>query len=133
MILDLLGNFSNDQAITASAASNVVDLGSADAKVQTPFLRAEKANVFASVTTAFNNLTSLTVAIQSSTDEAFTSPVTHQSVTVARAELVVGKQFALGGLPQGVNRYVRLYYTVDGSAPSTGKVFAGFTFDKPTF
>jgi hypothetical protein len=49
--------------------------------------------------------------------------------TIALASLTVGAKFSIGAVPRGVLRYLRLAYTVTGSAPSTGKVTAGVAVD----
>lgn len=119
MIIDNELVLSDEQAITADAAStNVIDLGAAG---RAP---GEALNVFALVNEAFNNLTSLTFTVQSATDAAFSSPVAAQSVTVALANLTVGKKVDLGPLLEGTLQYVRVYYDVTGTNPTTGKVTA---------
>ena len=47
------------------------------------------------------------------------------TVTVPLADLVAGYQIPVITLPKDVKRYVRLNYTVTGTAPTTGKVTAG--------
>jgi len=47
------------------------------------------------------------------------------TVTVLAADLVAGYQSPVITLPQGCERYIRLNYTVTGTAPTTGKVTAG--------
>lgn len=119
MLLDQKNVFSNGQAITADAVStNVIDLGKDGLAPGNPL------SVIAQVTEAFNTLTSLTVQVQSSVDEAFTSPITHQSVTIALANLTLGKRVDLGSLLDGTKRYVRLNYDVTGTNPTLGKVTA---------
>lgn len=132
MIYDKQSMFSEHQAITATAAStNVIDLGADHADVVKPNEKAGEINI--QVTKDFNNLTNLKAGLQSSTDEAFTSPVTHEESTALLAALVEGYKFAaITKLPEGVNRYVRLYYTVTGTAPTTGKMHAGFVPDRQT-
>lgn len=122
MIFDNENLFSSNQAVTASAAStNIVDLG--DAEDRGPGSPIE---IEALVTEAFATLTSLTVGLQSSTDAAFTSPVTHYSTgAIAQASLTAGKRIAIPAALQDVNRYIRLYYTVSGSNATAGKVYAG--------
>lgn len=118
MIIDSLGLLSNKQAITASAAStNVIDTGTTkDIGPGNPV------QVLFQVTEAFNNLTSLALAIQTATDEAFTSPITLVNQTVLLASLAVGYKANLV-IPKGAKRYIRAYYTVTGTAPTTGKVY----------
>ena len=118
MLIDQKNVFSDGQAITADAAStNVIDLMAAG-RGPGNSLRAEVL-----VTEAFNNLTSLDVIVQSSVDEAFSSPISHQKVNVLLASLTLGKKIDLGRLLDGTKQYVRLYYDVNGTNPSTGKVF----------
>jgi hypothetical protein len=120
-ILDRLNLFSNDQAITASTAStDVVDLGSVR-----DVSAGETSTVLVLVTEAFNNLTDLTVAMQTSTTENFASPVQLTAATLPLASLTVGTRFPITTVPRGVLRYVRLYYTVTGTAPTTGRITAG--------
>jgi hypothetical protein len=38
---------------------------------------------------------------------------------------VVGAKFPITTVPGSAVRYLRLYYTVTGSAPSTGRIIAG--------
>jgi hypothetical protein len=120
-ILDRLNLFSNDQAITASTAStDVVDLGSVR-----DVSAGETSTVLVLVTEAFNNLTDPTVARQTSTTENFASPVQLTAATLPLASLTVGTRFPITTVPRGVLRYVRLYYTVTGTAPTTGRITAG--------
>jgi mRNA-degrading endonuclease toxin of MazEF toxin-antitoxin module len=120
-ILDRLNLFSNDQAITASTAStDVVDLGSVR-----DVSAGETSTVLVLVTEAFNNLTDLTVAMQTSTTENFASPVQLTAATLPLASLTVSTRFPITTVPRGVLRYVRLYYTVTGTAPTTGRITAG--------
>lgn len=130
MIFDYQNLLSNDQAITASAAStNAIDLGAEGADTPTPNMNAGFAgHIMAIVTKAFTNLTSLTVALQCDSDEEFGSATTLDSVTVALADLVAGKTLKFR-IDEGCERYVRLYYTVTGSAPDAGTILAGFTLD----
>ena len=121
-VLDRQVLFSNDQAITATAAStDVVDLGSGPRDVGA----GEPSTLLILVTTAFDNLTSLTVALQTSATEAFSVPVQLTAATLPLASLTAGVRFPITTVPGGTLRYIRLYYTVTGSAPSTGRVMAG--------
>jgi len=125
MYLDKQQMFSEDQAVTASAAStNVLDLGSADAG-------RSGLEIFARVSEAFNNLTSLGVKLQTATDAAFTTPVDIPAQeTDLLAALTLNKEIIKSKLPQGCLRYVRLYFTVTGTAPTTGKITAGLILDR---
>lgn len=129
--------FSNDQAITVSAASsNVIDLGSPDTVLGAPYPlnrdigRGVKIPLLIQVTVAFATLTSLKVAIQSSDTEAFGGQVDTvlESEAIPVAQLIAGYQFPIDSIPKGVkHRYVRLYYTVAGSNATAGQVTAGIT------
>jgi hypothetical protein len=123
-ILDRLNLFSNDQAITATAAStDIIDLGSAPRDVGA----GEPVTVLVEIVQAFDALTSLTVALQTSATENFASPVQLAATTLALSALTLGAKFSLDHLPGGTLRYIRLYYTVTGSAPTVGKVTGGVT------
>lgn len=124
MLLDDKNLVSRDQAITATAVStDVLDLGAAGRA------GGNGLDQFVHVTEAFNNLTSLAIAVQSSNDPAFGSFTTHQTVsrTLAGGQLALGQRIDLGELVEGTLRYVRFNYTVTGTTPSTGKVTGGIT------
>lgn len=122
MLIDDKNLVSRDQAITATANStDVIDLAVAARGAGNGL------DLFVHVTEAFNNLTSLAVAVQTATDSAFTTPVTHQTVsrTLASGGLAAGKKIDLGSLLEGAQRYMRFVYTVTGTAPTTGKLTGG--------
>ena len=120
MILDEQGMFSNNQAVTESSASeNILDLGDREVSFGTPV------EIFVQVTEDFDNLTSLTVAVQTSDDEEFTTSVTLIECTVLLADLTQGSVIPVKFLPKGNIGYMRLYYTVTGTAPTQGKILAG--------
>ena len=120
MLLDQKNVFSDAQAITADAVStNVIDLGKAGRGPGNPL------SIVAHILQAFNNLTSLEFQVQSCAVEGFGSGVvTHQKVSVALADLTLGKKVDLGSLPDGTLQYVRLNYDVTGTNPSTGQITA---------
>ena len=121
MLFDAKVLFSNQQAITATAAStDSVDRG--DTK---DVGAAGDVPIAIQVTESFNNLTSLKVDIQTDTVSGFGSAVTLASVTVLLADLVAGYKFPVITLPRGCKQFLRLNYTVTGTAPTTGKVTAG--------
>jgi hypothetical protein len=139
MITDSLWNFTGvtpGQAITATAVStNVVDLGALGSIPGNPSAgtavrdlgKGELIRLLCQVTVDFATLTSLIVAIQGATDEAFTSPqtiVASQAIPVA--SLVAGYKFAgLDFVPRNfIFRYIRLNFTVGGSNATAGRVFA---------
>lgn len=131
MIIDKENLFSEHQAITASAAStNSIDMGAEGAYTPTPNDKNIDMNI--QVTEDFNNLTSLKVGVQTDSDSAFGSAVTLVESTILLADLKAGYKFPLIKLPEGCSRYVRLYYTVAGAAPTTGKMHSALVFDRQT-
>lgn len=137
MIFDITTLLSNAQAITATAPStNVIDTGAAgtiygvSSAMVKDIGKGEDVYVNAQVVQAFNNLTSLQVDLQSSDDVAFGSGVTTITLgTYALATLVAGRVLNWQELPSGVKgRYLRLNYTVTGTAPTTGQITAGLVF-----
>lgn len=120
MILDEQGLFSNNQAVTADTAStNIIKLGNREIAFGTPV------EMYIQVTEAFNNLTSLTIKVQTSVTENFATAVDLAEQTILLANLTKGAVSSLKYLPTGNLGYMRLYYTVTGTAPTTGKIFAG--------
>lgn len=135
MIMDRTLLFSDQQAITATAASaNVVDLGATGTVYgsSTAIVRdighGNDVELVVTVTQSFNNLTSLTITIQTDDNAGFSSATTvWTSPAYTLAQLATGARYLLPDvLPAGVNeRYVRLNYTVAGTAPTLGKITAG--------
>lgn len=136
MIFDLTEMYSLNQAITASAAStNGWDTGATG----TPYgsgtaLRRDMGKGYElplriNVVQSFNNLTSLTIAYQVADDAAFTTNVTTviTSPAYTLAQLQTGAaHLQPDSVPVGADRrYHRLYYTVAGTAPTTGQITAG--------
>lgn len=116
MYVDVNTLFSNKQALTATAVStNVYDFispaqvgrGDPMAVVITVSTAADVAN--ADETYQFD--------IQTSTDEAFTSPSVLMSKTIAGADLTLGSRHVIF-LPTTNERYVRMNYTLGGTTPS---------------
>lgn len=141
MIMDRSELFSEKQAITATAAStNIIDLSPLGTVygASTPLIRdvgkGTDVPLFVGVVQGFNNLTSLAVAIQTDDNAAFASPTTVATYTYALADLAAGAKYMLPDtLPVGTNeRYVRLYYTVTGTAPTLGQITAGVVMDRTT-
>ncbi len=134
MILDLNAIFSNAQAITATAVStNVIDLG-VPGKV--PYgniqllrnLKGDAIPLLIQVNQTFNNLTSLTFTVQGSVDEAFTSPIALEtSPAIVLASLVAGFIYRpVVEVPRNnIYRFIRISYTVVGTAPTLGQVTSG--------
>ncbi|MHB4873666.1 Bbp16 family capsid cement protein [Klebsiella pneumoniae] len=123
MLLDQQALFSAAQAITATAAStNVIDTGS-----NKDVGKYGDIPLLIQVVEGFNNLTSLTVTVQTDDNSAFSSAADVLSMTIPLASLVLGYKPPVITLPMKMERYIRLNYTVTGTAPTTGKVTAGIT------
>lgn len=123
MITDKFLRVSEDQAITADAAStNTIDLSVArDIGEGTPLYM-----VF-TVTQAFNNLTSALLEVVISDNADLSSPQILAMQNVLLAGLTLGAQFTVVIPPQVASlgkRYLGAYYDITGTAPSTGKITA---------
>ncbi|MDB5706791.1 MAG: hypothetical protein JWN66_3907 [Sphingomonas bacterium] len=142
MIFDATTLFSNAQAVTATAAStNIVDLGStgtvfgAAAAIVRDVGKGREIAMRASVVESFNNLTSLTIGVETDDNAGFASARTvWTSPAYALADLATGAKLLLPDeLPVGTDeRYLRLKYTVAGTAPTLGKITAGVTAGNQT-
>lgn len=138
MILSQQQLFSDKQAITATAVStNVIDLGlpgtpyDAAAPLHQDVGKGNKVPVLIQVTEDFDNLTSLTITIETGSTPSLGTAVI--SETILLADLVAGKQSVLTYLPNSIDeQYLGLRYTVTGTAPSTGSVTAGITMGVQT-
>lgn len=142
MIVDNTLVLSDSQAITATArATNLIDLGAAGtpANMTNPVRRdigiGNEIPVSIRITEAFNNLTSLQFQVEVDDDPAFASP---KIVSISRpyllAELTLGKRINWPAeIPEGTDeRFLSMRYTVVGTAPTLGKVFAAITAGDPS-
>jgi hypothetical protein len=134
MIVDNTLVLSDGQAITATARStNVIDIGAtgtaagAAAALSRDIGKANEIPMIFEVTQAFNNLTSLKISLESDDNAAFSSTREIASRTYLLAELTLGAILTFPAeIPEGTNeQYLSAYYTVTGTAPTTGKIFAG--------
>ena len=140
MIYDKTTMFSDAQAITATAPStnsiNVGTTGTPQGARQLGRDLGKGADVPVAVTVGatFNNLTSLNIAVQCDGDINFGSPKTLVSRTYLLAELTAGKILPIPEvLPEGADeQYLRLLYTVTGTAPTTGNITAGVVAARQT-
>ncbi len=130
MIIDYQNLFSDDQAITTTAVStNIIDLGANASEIQANFEKG-MAKIAAQVTEAFAGGTSVQVTVQTDDNTGFSSAKTlYETAAIVTASLVQGYQFPLDGIPLGVERYIRLNYTVVGTY-TAGKIHAGIVVDK---
>ena len=141
MIISQELTLSDKQAITATAAStNVIDLGptsrwvhaSADL-VKDSGMGMPPIPLLLQITEVFNNLTNLKISIEVDDNSGFSSAKEVLSQTVLLAGLTAGTRLNIEYIPKGTNeRYLRLFYTVTGTAPTTGKVTAAITAGIPS-
>ena len=121
MIIDDFNVFSDNVAV-AAGNSNVINV--------MPFLgRGEPVNVTLCVTSDVNNLTSLTVKLQQADTPAGTFADVGAGVTLTLAELKAGKAFRFELPDNAIKPSLRLNYTITGTAPTKGKLFAAITSD----
>lgn len=123
MFYDALNMFSDQQAITATADSTKkVHLGGLKIAGKTdPILIDVRVNA------DFNNLTSLKVEIQQADTESgsYATVAGGDTGAILLASLKTGYKFGLRILPRSVTKpWLKLVYTVVGTAPTTGKVTA---------
>ncbi len=122
-MLDDLLKFSDNQAITATANSeNIIDLGK-DREIAA----GNPVPLLVTVKEDFNNLTSLKVSIETSATADMEDAIELSSSTVELANLKNGKMIPISFMPVGNKGFVRLKYTVTGTAPTKGKVSAYLT------
>ena len=112
MLLDKTVMFSDAQALRSTGAStHTIDLGSSGNAVPGRLV------LIAHADTAFTGATQVVCALQTSDQNDFSSGVvTLASVTVSGTQLADTQKnlFALG-VPAGLKRYLRMYYTVTGT------------------
>jgi hypothetical protein len=139
MIIDANLVLSDNQAITASAAStNVIDLGATGtpvghaAALVADLGKLEDVCMIATVTETFATLTSLTVSLETSDDNATFREVA--SKTSLAAALTAGTQlkFPSEVIEGADGRYLRLNYTVNGADATAGKIFAAVVAARQT-
>ncbi len=118
MLLDAQNLFSENQAITTGSinSDNTVYFGKGDVSF---------APLLIQVVEDFTNLTSLTVKVQTSQEEDFSSSEDLVTSTLELADLKAGQRFPINFLPKGNKGYMRIVYTVTGTAETTGKITAG--------
>ncbi|QDL30763.1 Bbp16 family capsid cement protein [Serratia liquefaciens] len=133
MILDYLNMFSQAQAVTATAPStDVIDLGPLyagnDVRDIGPGYPVE---FFAQVAIngAAGGSATVTISLQTSKTSDFASATTLlQTGEIAVADLKVGYRY-VGTVPHGVQRYLRVNYTVASGPLTAGAFTAGLLLD----
>ena len=116
MYIDRQNLFSQDQAVTTSAAStDYIDLG-----VARDIGNGERPEILVLCTQA------VTVALQSDDNASFSSPANLVlSDAVPKASLVAGTEVLRVAVPHGTERYLRLFYIVDTGPLTAGKFTSG--------
>jgi hypothetical protein len=141
MIFDLNTLFSNQQAITADAAStNNLNTGTngtvygASSALRRDQGKGTFAPLLIQVTETFNNLTSLEVQVRVDDNSAMSSPkIVARTGQIPLASLVAGYQVFIDSLPLGTDeQFIDLFYDITGTAPTLGKVMAGLTMGNQT-
>lgn len=133
MIMDAELRFSNAQAITASAAStNQVDL-----KAIRDIGTGQDIYFVAQVDVAFTDGTSdstVTVALQTDDNSAFSSATTVQTVGTFAALSAIGTRLVAKLQPLAfVERYLQAYYTVANGNLTTGSITSYLVLDAELF
>lgn len=124
MIIDKELIFSDDQVITADAASTVV----IDQEVAGgPFKK--EMYLFVKSTAAFNTLTSMNIQLQTSSDNFSSDTTILSAVNVLLAGLTKDTVLIQAALPIGLKRYIRVYYDVVGTNPTLGSMYAALVDD----
>ncbi len=125
MLHDVYNTFSEQQAITATAAStDIMDCGYA---TTIGIGAGKQLYLVVELDEAFNTLTSLAFAFQTDDNAAFSSATTVDTRSIVLANLAaanIGNLYTFALPPTGLERYLRMNYTVTGSNPTTGKVTA---------
>ena len=124
MILDKELVFSDAQDETTVAdhtSDNIVDLTVAGDALDSLWL---EVGVHTAATS--DGSATLTVALQTSVDEAFTSPITLlTTAAIGKADLTKGAKLIQTRIPMGCKRYLRVLYTI-GTAVLTGGKFNAY-------
>jgi hypothetical protein len=139
MIFSVQQLFSDHQAITGNAAStNHIDLGDTGTphrgnQLDRDIGKGQPIPIECIVTEAFDALTTLEVAVEVDDNDSFSSAKVVDSHTFSLAELVGGANLPFRFIPDGTDeRYLRLNYTVVGSNPTVGKLYAGISMGRQT-
>lgn len=125
MIIDKQTLFSDEQAITASAAStNIYDTGAVADVGPGNTLK-----LLFGIDETFTVSTGISVTLQTDSEPTFATPANLWVATTALAGLTRGARVSLPSVPAGCERYLRLSYGVIGSSATSGKVTAGIILD----
>jgi hypothetical protein len=127
MMYDKLNTFGTEQAVTASAAStDIIDLGATrdignGEALELVILCTEAATASGSATVTFS--------LETDDNSGFSSAATLAgTAAIGKASLTVGTEVLRVKVPFGVERYLRVYYTV-ATGPLTAGKFTAFLAD----
>ena len=135
MILDKQNLLSYKQAITVSAVStNSIDLGPNMWNKSSGDDRGMPLGLFVDESFTAAGAATLTIDIQSSNASDFSSGVvTHQSITLAKADLATAKKLPHSlAIPPDAKEYVRANYTVTTGPFTAGKLTLGNVASRQT-
>ena len=121
MLIDNLTVFSDNVSV-AAGNSNVVE-------VMPFFGKGNPVNVTVCVTKDVNNLTALNVKLQQADSAAGAFTDTGAGLNLTLKDLQAGRTFRFVLPDNAIQPFLRLNYTVTGTAPSAGKLFAALTLD----
>ena len=129
MLFDKENLFSDNQAITADAAStNVINLAKGKLK-EVAFGTPIPIRIQATQGFTVTGTVSLNIKVQTDDNEAFSSPTTLvETGAISSTDLVAGYVAPIKFVPKGNEKYMRLYYDVtisSGGSITAGKIFAG--------
>lgn len=127
MFLDAKNEFSTAQTIATAVSTNIIDLTPLKAAARDIGIGQPIYLVLTTPTTLAGTSPTLTVAIQTDDNTAFSSPaVLATSAAYAPADFANGP--IVIPLPSGAEKYLRLSYTAGGTV-TAGTVTAGLTLD----
>ena len=129
MYIDRENLLARDQALTVSAAStDTIDLGVVrDIGIGEPM----ELVVLCTEDVAAAGAATVQFGLQTDDNEAFASPTTlAESPAIGKAALVAGIDLLRIKLPMGVERYLRLYFTVATGPLTAGRFTVFLTHDR---
>jgi hypothetical protein len=141
MIFSINQEFSDDQAITATAISNVLDLGlpgtpqGGVAPLNHDVGKGNMIPILVQVTEDFTHATTsiLTITLEVSAAADLSSSVVLATEVIAFADLKVGKQMFNQVVPNGADlQFLGIRYTVGTTSFTAGKIQAGITMGNQT-
>lgn len=123
MLIDSLNEYSDAQAVTASAAStDVIDHGAAGETIGEELYL----HIYVGTAAAAAGAATVTFALQTDDNASFSSATTlYTSTAIGKAALTANTEVLRVRVPKGRERYTRVYYTV-ATGPLTAGTFNAF-------